>query len=73
MKNKSANMIQHNGFYSCTYCQHPGESVFKLNGGKGVVYPTYADRCFRLRSNVTYRSAMEELKNNSEQRTKSGR
>ena len=62
MKNKSTNMIQHNGFYSCTYCLHPGESVTTANGGRCVVYPPPLDRSYRLRTELSYRSAVKRSK-----------
>ncbi len=65
MKNKSANMIQHNGYYSCTYCLSPGESFATENDGFSVMYPPPSDRSYRLRSETTYRWAMEQKKKNN--------
>ena len=68
MKNKSANMIQHNGYYSCTYCFNKGESFSTANGGNCVAYPPHGDRSFRLRSELTYHWAMDQQNIRSKER-----
>jgi len=61
MKNKSANMIQHNGFYSCTYCLSPGERCVTANGGNIVFYRPYEDRSFRRRTESSYNSVIDTI------------
>ena len=65
-------MIQHNGFYSCTYCLHPGESFPTENYGTSVAFPPSVDRSYRLRSEVTYRWAIQQQKKKGKPSRKTG-
>ena len=54
-------MIQHNGFYSCTYCLCSGKRNVTVSGGNIVVFPLYEDRSFRRRPESTYKSAITSI------------
>src|ERR1700722_16649056 len=69
MKNKSANMLHHNGRQSCTYCLHPGVNIRTDNGGNIMAFPPAKDRGYRLRTNLTYTSALSQLSNNGKKMT----
>ena len=54
-------MIQHNGFYSCTYCICPGEKFVTKNGGNAVAFPPSEDTVFQSRSERSYQWALKQL------------